>query len=149
MNTSFTRRQNVKKYITHSAQQTIQLGEKLAKNMPAKTLLVFNADMGMGKTTLCRGIAKGLGCTDEVSSPTFSIVHLYQGQTPFAHFDMDRVASLDDLETAGFFDYLSSNTFVAVEWGENIQEWLPKPYTLISIQPINEESRTFILQEVE
>ena len=79
--------------------------------------------MGAGKTTFCAGLAEGLGCTDAAASPTFSIVNVYRGPRPLAHFDLYRIACPEDLETAGLFDYLAEGAIVAVEWSELAQGW--------------------------
>ena len=74
-------------YITHSRAETVALGEKMAAVLPAGSLVAFTGGLGAGKTAFCEGLAKGLGCRDPVSSPTFAIVNYYRGPRPLAHFD--------------------------------------------------------------
>ena len=111
-------------YETHSSQQTAELGKQLARTLAPGSLILFTGGLGAGKTAMCRGIARGLGCTDEVSSPTFAIVNVYRGPQPFAHFDLYRASSREDLEAAGFYDYLDMGYIVAAEWSENAADIL-------------------------
>lgn len=139
----------MKKYFSYSSEQTMEIAKKIALTLPIPTLIVFEASMGAGKTTFCRGLAMGIDCdTNEVSSPTFAIVHYHDGKTPFIHFDMDRIHTLEDLETTGFFDYINMNALIAVEWGENIQDWLPKTYMKISILITGQDTREIICEEI-
>ena len=85
-------------YETGSRAETAALGERLAKALHSGSLVLFTGGLGAGKTAFCEGVARGLGCTDEVSSPTFAIVNVYRGPQPFAHFDMYRISTMEDLE---------------------------------------------------
>lgn len=89
-------------YETGSRAETAALGERLAKVLRSGSLVLFTGGLGAGKTAFCEGIARGLGCTDEVSSPTFAIVNVYRGPQPFAHFDMYRISTMEDLQATGF-----------------------------------------------
>ena len=91
--------------ITRSPEETEKLGEKLAASLRGGEVLALFGPMGMGKTAFTRGIAKGMGVQEGVSSPTFALVHEYAGRIPVYHFDMFRVTSWDDLYSTGFFDY--------------------------------------------
>lgn len=108
--------------ITDSPAETRAYAAQLAPRLPAGCFLAFRGGLGVGKTTFCQGLAKGLGCTDAVSSPTFSIVNCYRGARMLAHFDMYRITSLEDLEAAGFFEYLEAGAVVAAEWSENVSQ---------------------------
>ncbi len=112
------------KYLTHNKNETVALGEKLAKTLAPSSLVLFTGGLGAGKTAFCEGIAKGLGCIDEVSSPTFAIVNAYRGKQIFAHFDLYRIYTLEGLESAGFYDYLDEGAVVAAEWSENVSDLL-------------------------
>ena len=90
-------------YITHSREETVALGRKLAAVLPDGALIAFTGGLGAGKTAFCEGLAKGLGCTDPVSSPTFAIVNYYRGPRPLAHFDLYRISTENDLCAAGFY----------------------------------------------
>ena len=111
-------------YITHSRAETVALGEKMAAVLPAGSLVAFTGGLGAGKTAFCEGLAKGLGCLDPVSSPTFAIVNYYRGPRPLAHFDLYRISTEEDLAGAGFYDYLDEGAVVAAEWSENLAELL-------------------------
>lgn len=109
----------MKTFTCDSPAATEALGEALARAMPGGALVLFTGGLGAGKTTFCRGLARGLGCTDTVSSPTFAIVNVYRGPRTFAHFDLYRIRSEEDLQAAGFYDYLDAGALVAAEWSEN------------------------------
>ena len=111
-------------YITHSRAETVALGEKMAAVLPAGSLVAFTGGLGAGKTAFCEGLAKGLGCLDPVSSPTFAIVNYYRGPRPLAHFDLYRISTEEDLAGAGFYDYLVEGGVVAAEWSENFADLL-------------------------
>ena len=96
-------------------------------------LIAYRGGVGAGKTTFTAGLAQGLGSTAWVSSPTFALVHQYDGPLPLCHFDMFRVTTLEDLYSTGFFDYLEGGAVLAVEWSENIQEALPRPHITVEI----------------
>lgn len=100
----------------------MQLAARLAQTLAPGTLVLFSGGLGAGKTAFCEGLARGLGCTDEVSSPTFSIVNVYRGRQPLAHFDLYRIHTREDLMTAGFYDYLDEGMVVAAEWSENFTQ---------------------------
>ena len=100
----------------------MQLAARLAQMLAPGTLVLFSGGLGAGKTAFCEGLARGLGCTDEVSSPTFSIVNVYRGRQPLAHFDLYRIHTREDLMTAGFYDYLDEGMVVAAEWSENFTQ---------------------------
>lgn len=100
----------------------MRLAARLAQTLAPGTLVLFSGGLGAGKTAFCEGLARGLGCTDEVSSPTFSIVNVYRGKQPLAHFDLYRIHTREDLMTAGFYDYLDEGMVVAAEWSENFTQ---------------------------
>lgn len=110
--------------ITHSKAETAAVGRALAARLAPGALIAFTGGLGAGKTAFCQGLAEGLGCTDPVSSPTFAIVNFYRGPQPFAHFDLYRIHTAQDLAAAGFYDYLDMGAVVAAEWSENCAELL-------------------------
>ena len=112
-------------YISDSVEMTEKYGEKLAKELKAGAVIAMFGGMGMGKTQLVRGIARGLGLDAEVSSPTFALVHDYGGDPPLVHFDMYRISGWEDLYSTGFFDYQEAGAILAVEWSENVENALP------------------------
>jgi tRNA threonylcarbamoyladenosine biosynthesis protein TsaE len=115
----------MQEFLTKSTAETEALGEKLAGHLKPGSVVALFGPMGAGKTALTRGIARGLGIAGGVSSPTFALVHEYDGRLPVYHFDMYRVESWDDLYSTGFFDYLEAGGVVIVEWSENIENAIP------------------------
>lgn len=112
-------------YMTHSAQQTQQLGEKLGTVLTAGAVVAFTGDLGAGKTAFTRGLAEGLGIAMQVTSPTFTIVNEYEGgRLALFHFDMYRLGSSEELYDIGWEDYLSRGGVCAVEWSERIADVL-------------------------
>ena len=112
-------------YITNSAQQTEQLGEKLGRILAPGTVLAYTGDLGAGKTAFTRGLAKGLEIPERITSPTFTIVNEYEGgRLPLFHFDMYRLGSSDELFDIGWEDYLVRGGVCAVEWSENVEDVL-------------------------
>ena len=110
-------------YMTNAPEETEALGEKLGKLLRPGTVLAYLGDLGAGKTAFTRGLARGLGCRETVTSPTYTIVNEYLGgRLPLFHFDMYRLASSDDLWDIGWEDYLGRQGVCAVEWSENVPE---------------------------
>ena len=109
---------------THSADETQALGQKLASRLAPGDVIAYFGDLGAGKTAFTRGLAQGLGITDPVTSPTYTIVNEYlSGRIPLFHFDMYRLSSSDELFDIGWEDYLSRGG-CAVEWSENVEDAL-------------------------
>ena len=110
-------------YMTNAPEETEALGEKLGKLLRPGTVLAYLGDLGAGKTAFTRGLARGLGCRETVTSPTYTIVNEYLGgRLPLFHFDMYRLTSSDDLWDIGWEDYLDRQGVCAVEWSENVPE---------------------------
>ena len=107
--------------ITNSPEETEDLGAALAERLEAGTVVAFTGDLGAGKTAFVRGLARGLGIPDRVTSPTFTIVNEYEGgRLPLFHFDMYRLGSEEELFDIGWEDYLRRGGVCAVEWSEHI-----------------------------
>ena len=110
-------------FITHSPEETERLGEALAALLQPGDIIAYRGDLGAGKTAFTRGLARGLGCREQVTSPTYTIVNEYlSGRLPLFHFDMYRLASSDDLWSIGWEDYLDRGGVCAVEWSENVDD---------------------------
>ena len=136
-------------FITHSPEETEALGERLAKILTPGTILAYRGDLGAGKTAFTRGLARGLGCTEQVTSPTYTIVNEYfGGRLPLFHFDMYRLRSSDDLFDIGWDDYLERNGICAVEWSENVADAMEDPVT-VTIEKIGENSRRITVERSE
>lgn len=132
-------------YHSTSAQQTEQIAAQLAKELRGGDVLAFRGGLGAGKTAFVRGLAEGLGVTGEVASPTFSLVNEYRGNPPLYHFDMYRISTMDDLYFTGFFDYLENGSILAIEWSENISDWLPDGVITVTINRLGDEEREILI----
>lgn len=133
-------------FITHSPEETEKIGEALAKSLQPGTVLAYRGDLGAGKTAFTRGLARGLGCKETVTSPTYTIVNEYLGgRLPLFHFDMYRLASSDDLWDIGWEDYLEREGVCAVEWSENVQDAMENAVT-VTIEKLGENTRRITIE---
>ena len=133
-------------FITNSPEETEAVGMALGKRLTPGTVIAYQGDLGAGKTAFTRGLAKGLGCTDMVTSPTYTIVNEYlSGRLPLFHFDMYRLASSDDLWDIGWEDYLDRGGICAVEWSENVADAL-EGAIIVTIEKLGEESRRITIE---
>ena len=133
-------------FTTHDPAQTIALGEQIGKRLKGGEVIAYSGGLGVGKTTITRGISIGMGLGDEVTSPTFALVNEYAGkERSLCHFDMYRISGALDLETTGFYDYLDGNNVLAVEWSENIADELPDDCIKIHIERIDDTTREITL----
>ena len=133
-------------FITNSPEQTERVGAALGAILTPGTILAYEGDLGAGKTAFTRGLAKGLGATDMVTSPTYTIVNEYlSGRLPLFHFDMYRLASADDLWDIGWEDYLDRGGVCAVEWSENVTDAMEGAIR-VRIEKTGEESRRIIIE---
>ena len=133
-------------FYTNSPAETEAIAEKLAKVLTAGTVIAYRGDLGAGKTAFTRGLAKGLGCREMVTSPTYTIVNEYlSGKMPLFHFDMYRLGSADDLWDIGWEDYLDRGGICAVEWSENVEEALDR-FILVNIEKTGDESRRITIE---
>ena len=134
---------------THSADETQALGQKLASRLAPGDVIAYFGDLGAGKTAFTRGLAQGLGITDPVTSPTYTIVNEYlSGRIPLFHFDMYRLSSSDELFDIGWEDYLDRGGVCAVEWSENVRDALPPDAVTVTIArcPENDGWRTITIE---
>jgi tRNA threonylcarbamoyladenosine biosynthesis protein TsaE len=131
----------VKSFETHSEEETIELGRKIAHELPKRAVVLLIGNLGAGKTTLAKGIVKGLGAAqpDEVSSPTFTLIHEY---SPSAyHVDLYRLDSPAQLATLGLEEIFDREAVVLIEWGEKFLERLPEERIEIRLRATGENSR--------
>ena len=136
-------------FITNCPEETEALGERLAKILTPGTILAYRGDLGAGKTAFTRGLARGLDCREQVTSPTYTIVNEYLGgRLPLFHFDMYRLHSSDDLFDIGWDDYLDRNGICAVEWSENVADAMEDPIT-VTIEKIGENARRITIERSE
>ena len=129
-------------FYSNSPEDTRAAAAAIAPLLRPGDLLAYRGSMGAGKTTFTAGLAQALGSPAWVSSPTFALVHQYDGPTPLCHFDMFRITTMEDLYSTGFFDYLESGAILAVEWSENIEAALPDPHIVVEITLGEGEKRT-------
>jgi len=133
-------------YLTNSPSETEAIGAALAAVLNPGTVIAYRGDLGAGKTAFTRGLAKGLGCRELVTSPTYTIVNEYLGgRMPLFHFDMYRLASSDDLWDIGWEDYLDRGGICAVEWSENVEDAM-EGAICITIEKTGEESRRITIE---
>ena len=133
-------------YITNSPAETEAVGAALGRILKPGTVLAYRGDLGAGKTAFTRGLARGLGVSDPVTSPTYTIVNEYLGgRMPLFHFDMYRLHSSDDLWDIGWEDYLERGGICAVEWSENVADAMEDAIT-VTLEKTGPESRRITLE---
>ncbi len=136
-------------FLTNAPEETEAVGASLAKILTPGAVIAYRGDLGAGKTAFTRGLARGLGYRDLVTSPTYTIVNEYLGgRLPLFHFDMYRLASADDLWDIGWDDYLDRGGICAVEWSENVAEALEDPI-IVTIEKTGENSRRITMEGVD
>ncbi len=120
---------------SYSTQDTYLLGYRMGCEAEKGDIFCLSGDLGVGKTVFTQGFAKGLGVEEAVNSPTFTIIQEYEGgRLPFYHFDVYRIADIDEMEEIGYEDYFYGNGVCLVEWAELIEELIPKKHTSITIR---------------
>ena len=118
-----------------SAEETYALGEKIGQEAKPGKVYTLIGDLGVGKTVFTQGVAAGLGITEPVSSPTFTIVQIYEeGRMPFYHFDVYRIGDPEEMEEVGFEDCIYGEGLCLIEWANLIEEILPPAYTQVRIE---------------
>lgn len=113
------------KFESFSAEETYALGKKLGEEAKPGAVYCLSGDLGVGKTVFTKGFAVGLGVTDTVNSPTFTIVQEYKGRLPFYHFDVYRIEEPEEMEEIGYEDYFYGDGACMIEWAELIEELIP------------------------
>lgn len=122
-------------YDSFSAQDTFELGSQLGQTVEPGKVYTLIGDLGVGKTVFTQGFAHGLGITEAVSSPTFTIVQVYEeGRLPFYHFDVYRIGDVEEMDEIGYEDYVYGEGVCLIEWANLIEEILPENYTQITIE---------------
>ena len=133
-------------FTSHSPEETERIGAALGRVVPAGSIIAYRGDLGAGKTAFTRGLAKGLGCGEMVTSPTYTIVNEYLGgRCPLFHFDMYRLRSSDDLFDIGWDDYLDRCGVCAVEWSENVDDAM-EDAIYVTIEKLGENSRRITIE---
>ena len=133
-------------FITNCPEETEGVGLRLGRVLPGGTILAYEGDLGAGKTAFTRGLARGLGAAEQVTSPTYTIVNEYlSGRVPLFHFDMYRLHSADELWDIGWEDYLERGGICAVEWSENVREAMEDAIT-VRIEKLGEDTRRITIE---
>ncbi|MFR3132401.1 MAG: tRNA (adenosine(37)-N6)-threonylcarbamoyltransferase complex ATPase subunit type 1 TsaE [Lachnospiraceae bacterium] len=138
---------------TRSPEETFELGKKIGEAAKPGQVYTLNGDLGVGKTVFTQGVAAGLGITEPVSSPTFTIVQVYEeGLLPFYHFDVYRIGDIEEMEEIGYDDYFFGEGICLIEWAELIRDILPEKRIEITIEKDLTQGfdyRRITVQEVE
>lgn len=121
-------------YETQNEKETFEIGYQLAKESKPGDIYCLLGDLGVGKTVFSKGFATGLGITEPITSPTFTIVQVYEGEKPLYHFDMYRIEDEDELEMIGYEDYFYGKGICLVEWANNVESVIPKEAKWITIE---------------
>ena len=133
-------------YLTNSPEETEKIGAALANILQPGMVLAYRGDLGAGKTAFTRGLARGLGYLEPVTSPTYTIVNEYLGgRLPLFHFDMYRLGSAADLWDIGWEDYLARGGICAVEWSENVEEAMEGAIS-VTIEKLGEDARRITIE---
>lgn len=136
--------------VTHSPEETVAFGRELAKELRPPCLVLIEGELGSGKTTLVKGLAVGLGAAreDEVTSPSFTLVHEYGGERKVYHVDLYRVEDARQLATLGLDDMLDSPASVVVEWGEKLGDNPPAPRVRIRLEHLAGDDRRIVVERL-
>ena len=124
----------MKIYETQSEKETFEIGRQMAENSKPGDIYCLQGDLGVGKTIFSKGFATGLGITEPITSPTFTIVQVYEAEKPLYHFDMYRIEDEDELEMIGYEDYFYGQGVCLVEWANNVEDVIPKEAKWITIE---------------
>lgn len=128
-------KQNTRTIETFSPEETLSLGEKLGREAEPGEVYTLVGDLGVGKTVLTQGIARGLDITEPICSPTFTIVQVYEeGRMPFYHFDVYRIGDIEEMDEIGYEDYFYGEGLTMIEWANLIEEILPERRREITIE---------------
>ena len=120
---------------THDPEETFEVGRTIGMNAKPGQIYTLTGDLGVGKTVFTQGVAAGLGITEPVNSPTFTIIQEYKdGRLPFYHFDVYRIGDLEEMEEIGYDDYFFGQGICLIEWAELIEEILPEKRIEVTIE---------------
>ena len=135
---------------THSEQETWEVGKKLAAQAKPGQIFALIGDLGVGKTIFTKGMAAGLGISEPVNSPTFTIVQVYEeGRMPFYHFDVYRIGDVEEMEEIGFDEYIFGEGVCLIEWANLIEEILPPHYQTVRIEKVLEKGFDYRMITIE
>ncbi len=132
--------------ISRSEEESLCLGKELGKSARRGTVFALHGDLGSGKTVLARGIARGLGITDDITSPTFTLLEIYDGGTPLYHFDLYRIEKTAEFDTLGFEEYWEGDGVSVVEWAERAEGLLPDSTIVIFMEYLGDNERKISIE---
>ena len=135
--------------ITHTVEETELAGEKLSKTLKPYAIVALYGDLGAGKTAFVRGMARGLGSKDRVTSPTFTIVNEYSGALELFHFEMYRLRSSDELFDIGWEDYLARGGVCVVEWSENVADAFDGTEIKVALEKLSDTDRKITAEGIQ
>lgn len=135
-----------KTVISRSEKETMETAIEIGKNSPPGTIITLSGDLGAGKTVMAKGIAMGLNIREEITSPTFSLFEMYEGDLPFYHFDLYRIEDEKELTHLHFDEYWYGEGVTVIEWPERAGESISGPVTSITIDPIDDQSRRITIE---
>ncbi len=138
----------MKEYTVYSLEETKAVANALAERIDGPVVIAYFGGLGAGKTTFSRYLCAALGSQDEVTSPTFAMVHEYSGRLPIYHFDMYRVEGYEGLYSTGYYDYLDTGVLL-IEWSENIEDELPERYIRVEIEHGSDGGRIIRIGEIQ
>lgn len=133
-------------FLAENKTETQKVAETLGLSLSGGEIIFLKGDLGAGKTAFVGGLLKGLGINADATSPTFSLVNEYNGEKTLYHFDMYRINTEEELYSIGFYDYLDGDSVIAIEWAENVIDYLPEFDISVEIEKISENERKIILR---
>ena len=136
----------MKQYESFSYDDTQVIAKEIADTLKGGEFIAMYGDLGAGKTAFVQGLAKALGITNHVTSPTFTIVNEYEGRLPLYHFDVYRIADPDEMYEIGYDDYIDSDGVCVVEWAELIEELFPDKYYKLTI--LKDEDKGLVYRKI-
>jgi tRNA threonylcarbamoyladenosine biosynthesis protein TsaE len=135
------------RFITESAEETSNIGEQLGRLLSKGNIICLSGDLGAGKTAFTKGIAKGLGVEDYVTSPTYTIINEYQGRLPLYHFDVYRLNDVEEMYELGYEEYFFGDGIVVLEWADIVRDIIPGDRLWITIlNTKGDDSREIIME---
>jgi tRNA threonylcarbamoyladenosine biosynthesis protein TsaE len=136
----------VRKIITHSERETLSLAEELGRKAGRGAVFALIGELGTGKTIVVKGLAKGLGITEEITSPTFTLMEIYEGPVPLYHFDLYRIERNEELDQLFFEEYWEDNGVSVIEWADRAHGRLPTERVTITIEYLDDTSRSITIE---
>lgn len=143
----FMRKGRIDMYMvsTCSEYETEKIGKRFAQHLWAGSIILLSGDLGVGKTAFARGVARGLGIEEPITSPTYTLIHEYIGRLPLYHFDVYRLNHAEDMEDIGYEEYFYGDGVTVIEWPQRIHEILPAEHLTVEILKVGQDHERNIL----